>query len=316
MSSSPPTSAIPDPAAIHRIEALEGWRHEGVSLAVLGHPIEHSLSPAMHNAALNAMAQTQQNFGAWRYFKFDVPPEHLAEALPKFAQAGFRGLNLTIPHKVEVLPLVDEIDPSARPMGALNTLHFTEGKWRGYNTDGFGLSRALQQDLQVSLRGAELVLLGAGGAARGAAVQILAEGCERLVLANRSRERLKTLLRDLRALEGGDRVEAFAPSEPPRDLPAAPIIVNATSLGLQPGDPAPVDLKLFGEGTRVYDMTYGCANALQRAAASRGFAYADGLSMLVWQGARALEIWSRTSVPAQFMMQAACHARGIPIRHV
>lgn len=291
---------------------LDGWSHPGPALAVLGHPIKHSASPAMHNAALANLARAQPDFATWRYFRFDVPPEQLAAALPRLHAAGFLGLNLTVPHKVLACDLVAEIDPSARAIGAVNTLRRTPAGWRGFNTDGYGLATGLREDLGVTLAGAHVVLLGAGGAARGAAVEILQQRCATLWIANRTRANLDALLADLRTLAGTIPLHGFNPAEPPAAIPAGAVVVNATSAGLKPGEPPPMDLRRLAPGAKVYDMIYNPPQtALLRDAAALGLPHANGLSMLVHQGARALEIWTGATVPARVMHAAAAAALGL-----
>ena len=114
------------------LDDLPGWSFRGTALAVLGQPIAHSVSPAMHNAALAELARTQPRFADWRYFRFEVPPARLAEALPRLHAAGFHGLNLTVPHKVLAFDLVPEKDPAAAAVGAINTLGRTAAGWRGH----------------------------------------------------------------------------------------------------------------------------------------------------------------------------------------
>lgn len=316
MSSNPPTSSrTDDPAAVYSLEDLASWDFGGTALAVLGYPVAHSVSPQMHHAALNAMAQTQAVFRDWRYFKFAVPPEILPEALRLFEDKGFLGLNLTIPHKVQAVGLVSEIDPAARGMGAVNTLkRLPGGGWSGANSDGYGLEKAVERTLGRSLRGSHIVLLGAGGAARAAAVHCLRQGCASLHIGNRDAGRLGDLL----SLIGEPAVRGFALGDAPAELRDLenPLVINATSLGLRAEDASPCDLAAFHPGAAVYDMTYGVDNALARQAAELGLPYADGLAMLVWQGVRSLEIWSGVGVPAQPMMSAACHAKGFPVRMV
>ncbi|MBI2514364.1 MAG: shikimate dehydrogenase [Opitutae bacterium] len=291
------------------LDHLAAWSFDGTPLAVLGHPIAHSLSPRMHNAALQAMSARDRAFARWRYFRFDVPPERLAEALPRLHAAGLHGLNLTVPHKVLAFDLVAEIDPTARAIGAVNTLRRTAAGWRGYNTDGYGLATALREELGVALPGAHVILLGAGGAARGAAVECLRQGCASLAIANRTRANLDALLDALRPLAGAAELRGFDPAHPPADLPANAVLVNATSAGLKPGEPPPIALRDLPAGLKVYDMVYNPPQtALLREAAALGLAHANGLSMLVHQGARALEIWTDTAVPAD-VMRAAIAAR-------
>ncbi|WP_179954394.1 shikimate dehydrogenase [Oleiharenicola lentus] len=291
---------------------LDGWSHPGPALAVLGHPIKHSVSPAMHNAALAAMAAHDARFAPWKYFRFDMPPAQLPAALAQLHAAGFLGLNLTVPHKVLAVGLVAEIDPAARAIGAVNTLRRTATGWKGFNTDGYGLATALKTDLALDLAGAHVVLLGAGGAARGAAVECLQRRCASLRIGNRTRANLDTLLAALRPLAGDTVLEGFDPTEPPAAMPAGVVVVNATSAGLQPGEPAPMDLRRLPPGAKVYDMVYNPPQtSLLRDAATLGLPHANGLSMLVHQGARALEIWTGAAVPAAVMDLAARTALGL-----
>ncbi|AOS43918.1 Shikimate dehydrogenase [Lacunisphaera limnophila] len=293
----------------HTLDHLSAWTHAGPSLAVLGHPIRHSVSPAMHNAALAALAARDPAYAAWKYFRFEVPPAELAAALPRFHAAGFHGLNLTVPHKILAFDLVAEIDPSATAIGAVNTLLRTATGWRGYNTDGHGLAAALHADLGVDLAGADVVLLGAGGAARGAAVECLRKKCASLWIANRTRANLDALLAALRPLAGTIPVYGFDPVHPPAALPAGAVVINATSAGLKPGEPAPIALPRLPAGLRVYDMVYNPPQtALLRDAAARGLSHANGLSMLVHQGARSLEIWTGVTAPVSVMHAAATAA--------
>ncbi len=267
----------------------------------------------MHNAALAAMARADPRFAAWKYFRFDVPPEHLADALPRFHAAGFHGLNLTVPHKILAFDLIAEIDPSAAAIGAVNTLRRTPAGWRGYNTDGYGLAAALRADLAIELADADVVLLGAGGAARGAAVECLQRKCRSLWIANRTRANLDTLLAALRPLAGSTSLHAFDPAEPPAAIPPGAVVINATSSGLRPGEPAPIALRRLPAGISVFDMIYNPPETtLLREAAELRLPRGNGLSMLVHQGARALEIWTGAPVPANVMQIAARDALGLP----
>jgi shikimate dehydrogenase len=293
----------------HTLDQLDGWTHAGPALAVLGHPIRHSLSPAMHNAALAELARREPAFAAWKYFRFDVPPAQLHAALARLHAAGFRGLNLTVPHKVLALESVAEIDPEAATVGAVNTLVRTAHGWRGFNTDGHGLAAGLREDLGVDLAGAHVILLGAGGAARGAAVECLRRKSASLWIANRTRANLDALLALLRPLADSTALHGFDPGNPPADLPPAAVVINATSLGLKPGEPAPIDLRRLPADTKVYDMIYNPPQtALLATAAALGRPHANGLSMLVHQGARALEIWTGAAVPLATMKAAALRA--------
>jgi shikimate dehydrogenase len=297
-------TALADP--IHRLADLEGWSIPGVALAVVGRPIAHSLSPAIHNAALAALAVAEPRFADWHYHKFDIAPEELPLALQLFHARGFRGLNLTVPHKSLVVPHLVARDAFVQDAGAANTLSRTPTGWSGANTDGFGLSAALREDLGAELGGAHVVLLGAGGAARGAAVECLRAGCASLWIGNRTPGSLEQLLAGLQPLAARIPLHGFRLGEPPAGLPAGAIVINATSLGLAPGDPAPVDLRAFPGEPRVFDMIYRPPQtALLRQAAELGRRHANGLSMLIYQGARSLEMWTGVPVPVSVMQAAA-----------
>ncbi|MFP6854649.1 MAG: shikimate dehydrogenase [Opitutales bacterium] len=303
-----PTEEPLDGDSILLLEDLSNWNHEGVSLAVLGHPIDHSISPAIHNAALLKMSLSMPNFTSWKYFRFQIPLDLLKNSLSAFSTNGFRGLNLTIPHKVEVLELVDWIDPEAEAMGAVNTLVFREdGRCDGFNTDGQGLERALKDDLDVSLDGSSVILLGAGGAARAAATRFLRAGCSELWIGNRSPKRLERLQKELSPMTE-QRLETFALDDLPLDLPrgAGVLVVNATSLGLRPEDESPFSWANFSDEAIAYDMIYNPAETgfLQMARA-RGMRASNGLSMLIRQAAHSLEIWTGEKVPAGPMFKAA-----------
>lgn len=276
---------------------LESWSRPGTALAVLGHPIQHSISPPMHNAALAALARADARFADWKYFRFEIHPDDLPRALDLLHAKKFRGVNLTVPHKIIAFDRVAEVDAAARPAGAVNTLRWSERGWHGFNTDGYGLASALREVFRRELSGAHVLLLGAGGAARGAAVECLQRRCASLWIANRTRENLDGLLAALAGLAGAIPLRGFAPSAPPPGLPGGLLVINATSAGLRDTDPPPIDLAALPGPAAVFDMIYNPPQTpLLRAAAALRIPPANGLGMLVHQGAKALEIWS--GVPA------------------
>src|SRR5688572_20032111 len=181
-------------ASVLTLHDLETWSRAGTSLAVLGHPIKHSISPAMHNAALAELVRTESRFADWEYFRFEIHPDNLPRALELLHTKKFRGVNLTVPHKIIAFDRVAEVDAAARPVGAVNTLRWSERGWEGFNTDGYGLATAIQEDLGRTLIGANVILLGAGGAARGAAVECLQRYCAALHVGNRTPQNLDGLL--------------------------------------------------------------------------------------------------------------------------
>lgn len=305
-----------DTETTYTLADLKTKTFPGTPLAVIGHPIKHSVSPVMHNAALAKLRQKASRFMDWAYYRFEIAPEDFAEALPLFHKANFLGLNLTIPHKVQAIDLIYGVSADGERMGAVNTLVWGEMGYNGFNTDGYGLKRGLEVDLNAPLEGATVILLGSGGAARAAAVQCLLEQCHRLYIGNRSPERLSALVDLLSDVSGSERVSTFALSELPQDLPESGILINATSLGLQPEDPAPFDTSQLPGRWKVYDMIYNPAvTRLMAEANAAGHATANGLSMLIHQGARSLEIWSHDTVDDHTMMVAASHALNLPPRY-
>jgi shikimate dehydrogenase len=337
-----------DRETVFNLDDLARWERPGVSLAVVGSPIGHSRSPRMQNAALAAVAGSGGGGGAgdvnggagggvgfadWRYHKFEVPPERLGEALALFFAKGFRGLNLTLPHKVLALPNLAEIAADAVAIGAVNTLVAGPRGYVGHNTDGLGFALALERDLGVGLRGADVVLLGAGGAARAVAVAALRGGCRELWIGNRSVARLAELRDGLAAALPGDagRVRVFQLGQTAEAeavgaagdaggleeedagglakvaLPAWAVVVNATSLGLKPGDPSPMPAAFWEAAPRraAYDIVYGAGEtAFLRDARVAGVPGADGLSMLCFQGALAFEIWTGQPALVEVMRRA------------
>jgi shikimate dehydrogenase len=294
---------------IHTLADLENWSFPGTALTVVGRPVAHSLSPVIHNAALAAMAKSQPEFSSWRYFKFDIAPEELPRALALFHAKKFRGLNLTVPHKAIAVDHLVSSDGFVKAAGAANTLSYTEEGWSGANTDNYGLSAALLQDLSLELKGADVILLGAGGAARAAAIECLRQHCTSLWIGNRTQPTVHELVENLLPLAAESTVHAFDLANPPATLPAGTIVINATSVGLKPEDPSPLNVEKIPRPRAAYDMIYRPAQtALLKQAATLGIPTANGLSMLVHQGARSLEIWSGTQVPVDVMQAAASAA--------
>ncbi len=291
----------------YTLEDLRDWQFEGTSLAVLGQPVRHSISPQMHNAAIAKLAAVRPELSNWRYFRFEIAPEQLLEALPIFHSKGFIGLNLTVPHKEIAFPAVKGIDPAAQPIGAVNTLKRHETGYAGFNTDGYGMAQGIKIQLDREIEGSDFVLLGAGGAARAAAIQAIQSKCASLTIVNRNQERLAKLIGELTPLaeEANIPLKALAPSNI-EALPAGCLLVNATSLGLKPDDPTPIPVDKLPETLNCLDMIYNPpSTALMKAVAAKGGQVGNGLAMLVHQGARSLSIWTDTEAPAETMQQAA-----------
>lgn len=288
----------PDTENVRTLDDLRVWSRPAPSFAAIGHPIAHSRSPRMHNAALahlSAEGVLPVGFEGAAYYKFDIAPERLAEALPLFREKGFVGLNLTIPHKVEALALVRDMTATGRGAGAVNTLvPAPAGGWFGHNTDGTGFRLAAKARLGgLSLAGRPVVILGAGGAARAIAAACLdAElgACASLRVLARDPAKAGAFVGFFRNNVAGVPVDTAGFDV--GALPAGAVVVNCTPLGLKPGDAAPIDTALLRPGMAVYDTTYGDRpSALVAAARAAGLPAESGLSMLCAQGAEALRCW-------------------------
>jgi len=247
--------------------------------AILGDPIEHSLSPAMQNAALRAMGEDAC------YIAFRVAQKDLAEALRGAAAMGFAGLNLTIPLKEKALEMdFLRLDALAEAIGAVNTISISfSGNMVGYNTDGWGAMMALQRS-GVEIKGSRVLLIGAGGAARAIGYTLSCEGAD-ISLANRSLDRGAKLAAALGA-------SAFGLSDLKSFLPRMDVIINCTSVGMREGDSRLLDGRLLSKGQTVFDIVYNRETDLLRDARAAGAKAIDGVMMLVYQGARALQIWT------------------------
>ena len=304
-------AAAPHP--VLTLDALENRPGTGTGLAVLGHPVAHSLSPAMHTAALAELAAADPRFRDWHYEKFDIAPGDLPRALAQLHTRGFVGVNLTVPHKEAGLARAESADDFARAAGAANTLLRTATGWHAANTDGAGLADALRREFGLELSGRPVLLLGAGGAARAAAAQCLREGVASLWIGNRGTGRLSALLAQLEPIAGGRPVRGFSLEQIPPELPDGAVVINATSLGLQPDAPAPLDLSRLSAPVAVFDMIYNPpSTALLRQAAKLGLPHAHGLAMLAYQGAHALARWAGRPAPAEVMLRAAQAALSPP----
>ncbi len=264
-------------------------------VALLGHPVGHTKSPRMQNAAFRAAGLD------CCYIAFDVLPEHLADALKGLRALGLLGANVTIPHKETVAALLDEVDREAAFIGAVNTIVNRDGRLCGYNTDGRGFLRSLD-DAGITAQGKRILLLGAGGAARAVGYH-LAQQAAQLIIANRTPERAERLVADLMSV--GTDVQGISMHEVQHDafLDGMDIIVNATSLGLKPSDPSPIDTKLIRVRHAVCDLIYHDTR-LVLGARQAGARALTGQGMLLWQGALAFELWTGQGAPVEFMRQA------------
>jgi shikimate dehydrogenase len=268
----------------------------------------------MQNAGLAALGLN------WRYLAFDVHPDNLRAALEGARVAGFIGINLTVPHKLLALDIVDALDESAKAWGAVNTVRFEgrekRGEWRplrefetapenvrshGFNTDADAITLAVREDLGLELKGAKVLLFGVGGAGRTAALKLASERVSELSLVNRTASKAEAVAKEIHARYPGVDVRLGYPRE------SVELVLNATSLGLKAEDSLPINEKQFSlrRAGAVYDMIYRPAETpLLKAAKAAGCRTANGLSMLLYQGAKALELWTGQSAPLEIMRNA------------
>ena len=256
-------------------------------LGVLGDPIAHSLSPAMHNAAIATLVATNPHLTGVRYHRLHITAEELPEALALLHAKNFAGINLTVPHKIQALSIAESLSPEARRAESVNTLVRTSTGWAGHTTDGQGFLEALRESSGRTTRGRPVILLGSGGAARAVAAACLADGCASLDLHNRDAAKAAALASAL--------ADARVHSAGLAEIKASPdaVIVNCTTLGLKPTDASPFPAALLAPGQFVFDTTYGSESSrLLKEARELGVACCDGRSMLRWQGALAFRLWN------------------------
>ena len=280
-----------------------------IRLGVFGDPVAHSLSPQIQNAALRAFEINTQ------YARFHIRVNELRSALRFVRELDFVGINLTVPHKIAGLAQIDAADESAARCGAVNTVCLRDKKLVGSNTDAEGFSRAVRSEFSIDLRDLRVMILGAGGGTGHAiAWQCALENCERLVLVNRTPaktsaivERLRRFFAEARVLGPGARLEAVRWDETAirAQLADIDLVVNATPLGLNPSDPAPIPARLLAPHHMVFDCVYRPSKtALLRAADEAGARGANGLSMLLHQGALSFSLWFNREAPIEAMRSA------------
>jgi len=301
--------------SVYTVADLSDWKSltSNISppprLAVIGDPVEHSASPQLHNPALQHCGIDAQ------YVRIHVKPEELPEAVKLFQEQDFLGVNVTIPHKAEVAKLVDNVDPLAERIGAVNTIVFENGETWGFNSDAPGFRQAIRDEFFVDLRDLRIMIVGAGGGAgKAVAIQCAMEHCERLVLMNRTVEKAKELADELRReFDDDDRVSGpsrrleaigFDEHTLEEQLDQIDLIVNATNLGMKRSDPDVLPASLLAPHHLVYDMVYKPQNTrLMENAKNAGARATNGLGMLLWQGAISFEYWFNQTAPVEVMRQ-------------
>ncbi|MCX5680330.1 MAG: shikimate dehydrogenase [Candidatus Omnitrophica bacterium] len=269
---------------------------------VLGHPVGHSLSPAMQNAAFKA-AGIDAEYGV-----YDVAPEGLEDFLSNLSRKGISGLNVTIPHKIKTKEYIEQngsLDSFARKLGAVNTVKpGPDGKLCAFNTDGPGFYRSLVEDLKFEPEGKSVFVLGSGGAAT-AVVMYLGNGPKRIFISDVDEEKTTALKKHYDGYYDRSRISIVDPMKMEKDLDASDLLVNATPIGMKDGDPSPIVKDMLHKGLRVYDLVYNRpATELVRDATRLKLHAVTGLGMLLYQGAIAFEIWTGRPAPVTVMKKA------------
>jgi shikimate dehydrogenase len=260
---------------------------------LFGYPVEHSLSPDMHNSAFELLGL---NFC---YVALPVHPDSLNRAVEGIRSMNFRGVNVTVPHKENVLYMIEEIDPEAQFIGAVNTIVNDNEKLTGYNTDGRGFIRSLEEN-NIRYEGKNIFVIGTGGASR-AVCYYLCQKAENTHLFDIDTEKAKALVNDLRSLNSSVYLETNT-----EKINNSDIIINATPLGLKQEDPLPIDAGILKPEQVVIDLIYK-DTPLLRSASSKGCTVLNGLGMLLWQGAIAFELWTGSPAPIDTMRDALLH---------
>lgn len=252
---------------------------------VIGHPIAHSMSPVMHNDAFTALQLPGY------YHAFNIKPEDLEAAIKGMKAIGIAGFNVTIPHKSAIIPLLDEIDPLAEAIGAVNTVVLKDGKWIGFNTDGHGFISALKEDWKSNLQKEKVLLVGAGGAAKAIYYTLASEGVLSIDICNRTLERGEYLAA---GCPFPSKTNALSLSEAEASLERYTLIIQTTSIGMSPKvQDAPLSLNKIKPGTFVSDIIYNpFKTTFLQQAYEKGAFIQNGVGMFVYQGALAFKKWT------------------------
>ena len=266
-------------------------------LGIIGHPVGHSLSPLLQNTALEACNLN------YVYVPFDVHPEELGTAVAGLRALGVEGFNVTIPHKSSVIPFLDHLDESAELAGAVNVVRNDGGRLIGYNTDGAGLLKSLAEDLDFIPGTGRIVVIGAGGAARGAVAALCRAGASRLVVVNRSQDKALDLINSIRQhFKNIDICAVGTAEELAPYLADCALVLNTTSLGMKNETIPFLKVTALQTSVKVYDMVYTPAvTPFLREAMSRGITCANGSGMLIGQGEYAFNIWTGRMPPPGLM---------------
>ncbi len=265
---------------------------------LLGYPVRHSKSPNMHNAAFKKLGINAV------YLCFEVPPDHLKKAIDAIRGLDIRGVNVTIPHKQAVMKYLDEITDAARRIGAVNTIVKRGNKLIGTNTDAEGFMRDLRDSCRFSAKNKRCLIIGAGGGARAVCFGLADAGAKLICIKDKDPSKARKLTRDLRRHYLALEIKAISRDDALKGMDFD-LVVNATPVGMKPGDGPVIDLKIFQRVSLVYDLIYNPkVTPLLKQAKKIGIECANGLGMLVRQGAVSFKHWTKQDPPLDVMFQA------------
>ncbi len=261
---------------------------------IIGSPVGHSLSPVFQNAAFEAVGLN------WVYLAFDIAPGELQESIAGLSACGCRGLNITMPYKRDILPLLDDLDETALRVDAANTIEFRNGRLIGHNTDGAGFIKSLRQDAAFDPEGSDALIIGAGGAARSISVALGQAGVRSLKILNRDTGKAERLVRLIGSYFPDCLVEVADSGGV--DPAGFDLLVNATSVGMENNPGLPLMLEALTPAQVVYDIIYWpLETEFLRIAAEKGAQTINGLRMLLFQGAESFSIWTGLDAPVEHM---------------
>lgn len=264
---------------------------------LIGYPVEHTLSPAMHNAAFARLGLD------FVYVPFSVTPSLLGDAVGSLKALNVRGFNVTIPHKENVIRYLDAIVSDAKLTGAVNTVHNAGGKLTGYNTDTQGFILSLTRDARVNVEGKRVLLVGAGGIGRAIGIKLASMGIKRLVITDEKINKARILVDSIKKKAKNIDIRPVR-SAAEEDVRESDILINATPVGMKKGEPCVISPRWLHSSLFVFDVVYNRKTELLKEAERRGLKVMGGLGMLVYQGALSFEIWTGEKAPLETMKKA------------
>lgn len=268
-------------------------------VGLIGYPIGHTLSPAMHNRAFEYLDLN------YIYLPFPVEENNLKGALRALPALGIVGVNVTLPYKEKVLAYLDEVTEEAELTGAVNTILVKDDRLIGYNTDGKGFIVSLRKGAEIDPRGKRVVIIGAGGAGRAVSIQLAKEGAERIALFDIVFDKAQDLASHIEKYISKVKAKRLREEGLEKEIRGADILINATPVGIKPDDPPPIDPKLLHPNLLVYDLIYNPPKTrLLSQAEEIGAKTLNGMGMLLYQGALAFTIWTGKEAPIEVMARA------------